>query len=351
MDRVAWVTAGSAPLTGQSVQRGGWNVCPAAPAKAGRCGESTYGGAKTAVSLRRVAPRCCAASEREEGADPVSRDANIDELSILSRRRALLSLAGAVGAVMIDGSLFQARAELALPKSKEELMQELQQSKKKLSPEEIEEKRAALAEERKRRLERIKEFEAEQKEKSRESQIGSNLRGNYYFNTNKLRYLPRIKLANDEMPALERALANQDWAEASRLVNGSIDDALLPLRLYTSSLSGQGLSLSVSFAKDMAASADVYEANLKKLKTAIKKKDAAKANASYQELNDALQKYRVAAKINTPDGGIGEISIDTPRVGSGFSNNNPALYMRGAMKKVSNGGSSAKDDSSSAAQE
>ena len=45
-----------------------------------------------------------------------------------------------------------------------------------------------------------------------ESAVAPNLRSNYYYPTNKKRYLPRIKKCNDAIPGAAEAIGNGDWA-------------------------------------------------------------------------------------------------------------------------------------------
>lgn len=134
---------------------------------------------------------------------------------------------------------------------------------------------------------------------------------------------------------------------------GSLDDLVLPMRLYASGLSGQGLSLAAGFLKVMAGDADKVEASVKVFRKALKKKDAATAIGAVDDIERAvccvstfctavlysgraltlfllvaqIKNYRSAGKLEAADFGIGEVPKDA-KVGSGLGNNNPALYNR-----------------------
>ncbi|CAM9613892.1 unnamed protein product, partial [Phaeothamnion confervicola] len=209
--------------------------------------------------------------------------------------------------------------------SKEELLEKAGVKAK--SKEEIAEAKRRRAEAAKERLERQKQLQAEQNDPSKPgADIDANLRANYYFPTARKRYLPRIKAANDEIRGISGLLAAGRWGEVAAFVEGAAEAAALPLKLYASSLSGQGLSLDVSYTKVMAARAEDYGRNLAALRAAVKVQDAARAKASLAVMDAALQDYRRAAKIDTPDGGIGEVAEKAQ--GSSFLNNSPSTYMK-----------------------
>merc|ERR1719223_1913118 len=52
-------------------------------------------------------------------------------------------------------------------------------------------------------------------EKKAESVIEPNLRSNYYYPTNKKRYLPRIKKCNDAIPEVAASIGTGDWEAVS----------------------------------------------------------------------------------------------------------------------------------------
>lgn len=146
-----------------------------------------------------------------------------------------------------------------------------------------------------------------------ESVIEPNLRSNYYYPTNKKRYLPRIKRCNDAIPDIANAIGNEDW-EAVLDFNAKIaDDTILPMRLYTSSLTGGGTNVKVSFTKDMNKATDDFEKAQKALTKAINKKDQSGSSKALEEMATALLAYRTAGKLLGPDGGGDIPSVDEIR--------------------------------------
>lgn len=87
--------------------------------------------------------------------------------------------------------------------------------------------------------------------KKEESVIEPNLRSNYYYPTNKKRYLPRIKRCSDAIPEAADSIGRQDWEAVETFALKIADDTILPMRLYTSSLTGGGTNVKVSYTKDM----------------------------------------------------------------------------------------------------
>ena len=83
------------------------------------------------------------------------------------------------------------------------------------------------------------------------SVIEPNLRSNYYYPTNKKRYLPRIKRCSDAIPEAAASIGAQDWTAVESFATKVADDTVLPMRLYTSSLTGGGTNVKVSYTKDM----------------------------------------------------------------------------------------------------
>eukprot|EP00183_Erythrolobus_madagascarensis_P006428 CAMPEP_0185845616 /NCGR_PEP_ID=MMETSP1354-20130828/1528_1 /TAXON_ID=708628 /ORGANISM="Erythrolobus madagascarensis, Strain CCMP3276" /LENGTH=271 /DNA_ID=CAMNT_0028545611 /DNA_START=312 /DNA_END=1124 /DNA_ORIENTATION=+ len=237
-----------------------------------------------------------------------------------------------VGASSVLLSTFSAPqgALASLRKSKEEILEELKQRNPK-TPEEIEAEKEMKAEEKRKRLARQKELASQSvasaDDAKKEVEIDANLRANYYFPTARKRYLPRVKAAADVMDDAVSLAESNSFERLGVLANGPLEDAVGPLKLYASALTGQGLSLSVSYVKDMTMESERYESALGTLKKAVKKRDGNKARAAVRDLEASLSKYRIAARINTPDGGVGAVPTDK-RVGSGFGNNNPVLYER-----------------------
>lgn len=215
--------------------------------------------------------------------------------------------------------------------SKEKLLAGIREEK---TPEEIEEEKARVAEEKRLRLERQRELQSVAERKklglepaAEEAEIESNLRGQYYYPTARKRYLPRVKKAWEALDEAERLASDGQWKELADISTTDVADALLPMRLYASSLAGGGLSISAKFIERMNLQADAYEQCLKKLSKAVKRKETAVAVGSIRDMREAIGKYREIGRLQADDFGIGEIPLES-RVGSGFGNNNSALYRR-----------------------
>lgn len=146
-----------------------------------------------------------------------------------------------------------------------------------------------------------------------ESNFEPNLRSNYYYPTNKKRYLPRIKKCNDAIPGAATMIGEENWEAASYFANNVAEDTILPMKLYTSSLLGGGTNVKVSFAKDMTNSAKDFEKSQKALAKAISKKDQQKSSAALEDLSSALLVYRTAGRLLGPDGGGDIPSVDEIR--------------------------------------
>merc|ERR1712176_1207152 len=146
-----------------------------------------------------------------------------------------------------------------------------------------------------------------------ESNFEPNLRSNYYYPTNKKRYLPRIKKCNDAIPGAASMIGDEDWDAASNFVNNIAEDTILPMKLYTSSLLGGGTNVKVSFAKDMTKAANDFEKAQKALVKGINKKDQQKSSVALEDLSTALLSYRTAGRLLGPDGGGDIPSVDEIR--------------------------------------
>ena len=150
-------------------------------------------------------------------------------------------------------------------------------------------------------------------QKKTESNMEPNLRANYYYPTNKKRYLPRIKKCNDAIPDAASMIGEENWEAASNFANNVAEDTILPMKLYTSSLLGGGTNVRVSFAKDMNNAAKDFEKAQKSLAKAITKKDQEKSSAALEDLSSALLAYRTAGRLLGPDGGGDIPSVDEIR--------------------------------------
>lgn len=146
-----------------------------------------------------------------------------------------------------------------------------------------------------------------------ESNMEPNLRSNYYYPTNKKRYLPRIKKCNDALSSAAEAIGTEDWETAEEFTLKIAEDTILPLKLYTSSLTGGGTNVKVSFTKEMNKQADKFEKAQKALVKAVNKKDRTASSKALEDLSEALQAYRQAGRLNGPDAGGDIPSVDEIR--------------------------------------
>lgn len=146
-----------------------------------------------------------------------------------------------------------------------------------------------------------------------ESNFEPNLRSNYYYPTNKKRYLPRIKKCNDAIPGAALMIGEGDWEAAADFADKVAEDTILPMKLYTSSLLGGGTNVKVSFATDMKKGSVDFEKAQKALSKAISKKDQKKSSAALEDLSSALLSYRTAGRLLGPDGGGDIPSVDEIR--------------------------------------
>mmetsp|Transcript_854 Transcript_854/g.1031 ORF Transcript_854/g.1031 Transcript_854/m.1031 type:complete len:250 (-) Transcript_854:66-815(-) len=147
----------------------------------------------------------------------------------------------------------------------------------------------------------------------KESAIEPNLRSNYYYPTNKKRYLPRIKKCNDAITGAADAIGSGDWEAVTAFNDNIAGDTILPLQLYTSSLTGGGTNVKVSFTQTMKADAKEFEKSQKALSKAILAKDTSKASTALEGMATALQDYRTVANLTGPDGGGDIPSVDEIR--------------------------------------
>ena len=210
--------------------------------------------------------------------------------------------------------------------SKEQLLERMNRRK---TPEEIAEEKERFREERQKRLERQRELQAGKgkTEGDDDAELEGNLRAQYYFPTSRLRYLSRIRRACQELSKIRQAIAQGNWNIVLQIAETVLKDAVLPMKLYVSSLAGQGLGLKVTFASQMNTSAENYEKSLQNLKNAATRRNESEANAALSSIEKTIADYRKAGKLEADDFGIGNIPKDS-RLGSGFGNNNPSLYNR-----------------------
>ena len=146
-----------------------------------------------------------------------------------------------------------------------------------------------------------------------ESSYEPNLRANYYYPTNKKRYLPRIKKCSDAIPDAAQLIGSEDWEGATEFALKVADDTILPMKLYTSSLTGGGTNVKVAFAKDMMKDAGDFEKAQKRLVKAIGKKDQEASSRALEDLSQALLSYRTTGRLLGADGGGDIPSVDEIR--------------------------------------
>jgi len=145
------------------------------------------------------------------------------------------------------------------------------------------------------------------------SSIEPNLRSNYYYPTNKKRYLPRIKKCSDAIPVVAESIGSGDWESVLDFATTVADDTILPMRLYTSSLTGGGTNVKVAYAKDMLDAAAVFETNQKLLVRAIKGHDTTSSSTALENMASALLDYRTVGNLLGADGGGDIPSVDDIR--------------------------------------
>jgi hypothetical protein len=79
------------------------------------------------------------------------------------------------------------------------------------------------------------------------------------------------------------------------------DNAVLPLKLYVSSLDGQGLSMKSEYAKQMKADADRYEQAVVSFQAAVAVQDLSSVNQHFQSMVLALTDYAQQGRLNLDD--------------------------------------------------
>lgn len=182
------------------------------------------------------------------------------------------------------------------------------------NPETLEERKARVKAERQAADEARKAADAKAKEYEAENgvaqtEMGSNLRGDYYYPTARKRYLPRVRKAYEELVKVEDAPNSGEWDKLELYAKGP-GDAGSALKLYASALAGGGLSISGNFINTMKGAADKYDETFKTFQAAIKAKDASKASASLGDLKASLLAYREAGKpvgLTGDDWGVGAV--------------------------------------------
>lgn len=94
------------------------------------------------------------------------------------------------------------------------------------------------------------------------------------------------------------AFSSNTWLDEMQSLYATADNAILPMKLYTSSLDGQGLRMTQSeFVKTMKSSIDKYERQVQVLSKALAKQDKTMAQTAVQQLSDALMEFRAAGRL------------------------------------------------------
>lgn len=145
------------------------------------------------------------------------------------------------------------------------------------------------------------------------SNMEPNLRSNYYYPTNKVRYLPRIKKCSDAIPGVAEAIGREDWDAIRDFATVVADDTLLPMKLYVSSLTGGGTNVKVGFAKEMMTAAKSFEKSQALLVKSSNKRDVAQSSSALEGMAEAMLAYRTSGRLLGPDGGGDIPSVDEIR--------------------------------------
>lgn len=125
----------------------------------------------------------------------------------------------------------------------------------------------------------------------------------YYYPTAKKRYLPRIIKVSQTFPNMPDAIETGDWETVEEFY-GMADNAVLPMKLYVSSLDGQGLGMANSYAKQMKKDSDDFEKCTAILKKAIAKKNSEQALLAVTDMGTAVTDYRQTGRLSDDDGNI-----------------------------------------------
>merc|ERR1712232_345146 len=120
----------------------------------------------------------------------------------------------------------------------------------------------------------------------------------------KKRYVPRIIKVSENISAVPSQIELSDWDAVSTFANKIADDAVLPMKLYQSSLDGQGLNMKNDYVPLMKEKADLFEQKTRDLQKAVKAQNKDKAMIALNGINEAITEYRVAGKLSDSDGNI-----------------------------------------------
>lgn len=137
-----------------------------------------------------------------------------------------------------------------------------------------------------------------------EGGIDPTLKGSYYYPTAKKRYVPRIIRVSENISAVPGQIESADWDAVSSFANKVADDAVLPMKLYQSSLDGQGLNMKNDYVSVMKDKANLFEQKTRDLQKAVKAQNKEKALVALNGINEAITEYRVAGRLSDADGNI-----------------------------------------------
>lgn len=136
-----------------------------------------------------------------------------------------------------------------------------------------------------------------------EQAIDPTLKGSYYYPTAKKRYLPRILKVSNGISDVSNSIEREEWDNVKEFFKDA-DNAVLPMKLYVSSLDGQGLSMSNSYAKQMKGQSDIYEKNVSLLSKAIQSQNKDQAAQAILKMGVAVTEYRLSGRLTDDDGNI-----------------------------------------------
>lgn len=118
--------------------------------------------------------------------------------------------------------------------------------------------------------------------------------------------MPRIQKVSKEIVNVPKYIETNDW-DSLVAFGVTAENAILPLFLYQSSLDGQGLSLSNTYAKLMKQDAQLYETSYKQYVQACKKKDIDTLYSAVTNMGYAITDYRQQGRLSDDDGYIPSI--------------------------------------------
>ena len=112
--------------------------------------------------------------------------------------------------------------------------------------------------------------------------------------------MPRILKASAALAALPQELSTADHPDQISSLVTAIEDAVLPLQLYQSSLTGQGLSLNNEYAGRMKRAALQYERGAKQLTQMAKSspQSSGAMMALVEELTVSMNEYRTQGRLD-----------------------------------------------------